>query len=109
MFTRKTSLKALLPRFEINTTKPTLINKPRFGRTKILDPEEGKAIVRAVKKESKLTAVDIYNDLELNQSYASIRIIQYLLKGLGLEATTTRPQQLSLEAVEQKLFLRTYK
>ena len=81
----------------------TLIDKPRPGRPKLLEPEEEKAIIRAVKKDPKLTAVDIYNDPELNQPNASIRTIQYLLKEYGLEATTTQPQKLSPEAIEQRL------
>jgi len=67
----------------------TLINKPRSGRPKLLEPEEEKVIVRAVKKDPKFTAVDIYNDPELNQSNASIRTIQYLLKDYRNRLSTT--------------------
>jgi len=81
----------------------SLINKPKSGRPKLLSPLEKKAPIRAVEKDPKLTAVDIYNDTKFNESHVSIRTLQYLLKAYGLKATTTQPLQLPQEGVELRL------
>ena len=81
----------------------SLIDKPRCRRPKLLSSIEEKEIVRAVERDPKLTAVDIFNDPKLNEFNASIRTIQYLLKDQSLEATTTQPLQLTQDAIDLRL------
>jgi len=78
---------------------------PRSGRPNLFTEEEQKDIIKASKKDRKLTATDISRDGKLNKPKASPQTICNLLNKEGLITSSSLPTYIPEKVIDKRLAL----
>ena len=76
---------------------------PRKGAPHIYSTQQEQMIIDTVKKDRKLTGVDVARDPKLNKYEATERTIQNILNRDGLKARTSQPRSIAPTSINQRL------